>query len=93
MQQKTSVITVYGINSDKEISIDLVVVAKLVDAYLTLIPNEKRDAASALRILRLHDAILELSKAEVSAAAKYIEKKTKEEISKQFKEDIFDGRD
>jgi len=73
---KIQEIYLQGRNSQKELIIEVEVVKELVDAYLTLIPNEKRTTKTALMVMRFHDAVKDMLIAEASAVAKEAEKRT-----------------
>jgi hypothetical protein len=78
-------LTVQGVNSGKHLTISVEVVVSLVNAYMTIIPNEKRDLKTALKVLRFHEGLAELLKAEYQASAEYIEKKAKENAAEELK--------
>lgn len=80
-------ITVMGINSRETVVIRIDVVKELVEAYLRKIPNEQRTLPMSLQVLRLHDDLAKIVKAEHDAAGEYIERKTVEELAKGMKEE------
>ena len=73
---KIQEIYLQGRNSQKELVIHVEVVKELVDAYLTLIPNEKRTMKTSLMVMRFHDSVKDMLIAEASAVAKEADKRT-----------------
>lgn len=73
---KIEEIYLQGRNSQKELVVEVEVVAALVDAYLTKVPNESRTTKMALRAMRFHDAMKGVLVAETEAVAKEVEKRT-----------------
>ena len=73
---KIQEIYLQGRNSQKELVIEVEVVKELVDAYLTLIPNEKRTMKISLMVMRFHDDVKNMLLAEVAAVAKEADKRT-----------------
>jgi hypothetical protein len=71
-----------GMHSRKEIAIRIDVVVALVNAYMTVIPNEKRDLSMSLKVLRLHDDMKDMLMREVDAVQKEAEKRIDETIGK-----------
>jgi hypothetical protein len=80
---KTDQITVQGFNSKKPLTISLMVMARLMEAYMVQIPNEKRDIRTSLEVLRLHDNFMKLVADEVEAADEIIEKRTINAIARE----------
>ena len=77
-------IMVQGQNSHKTISIQVDVVLALVDAFMTKIPNEKRELAMALKVMRLHDDLYNLLKEEATAVQKIGEKRTNKKMMEEL---------
>ena len=73
---KIQEIYLQGRNSQKELVIEVEVVKELVEAYLTLIPNEKRTMKISLMVMRFHDDVKNMLLAEVAAVAKEADKRT-----------------
>ena len=65
-----------GRNSQKEITIEIQTVAILVDAYLTLVPNEKRTTKIALKVMRFHDNLNRMLIDEAAAVVAEVKKRT-----------------
>lgn len=65
--------------SGEKIVIDIEVVVALIDAYMTVIPNEKRTLPTALKVLRFHEDLREVLEAEEAAGLDTIERKAIEE--------------
>lgn len=76
MSTQIQEIFLQGRNSQKEISVEIVVVEELVEAYLTLIPNEKRNMKMSLMVLRFHDDIKNMLVAEAEAVSNEAKKRT-----------------
>ena len=68
--------TLKGNLSGKLVVIDIEVVVALINAYMVVIPNEKRTLSQSLKVLRLHEELNEVLKAEEAAGLQIIEKKT-----------------
>jgi hypothetical protein len=73
---KIEEIYLHGKNSQKEIRIEVLVVKELVDAYLTLIPNEKRTMKMSLMVMRFHDDVKNMLISEATAVANEVHKRT-----------------
>ncbi len=74
---KIEEIYLQGKNSLKELVVEVEVVAVLVDAYLTKVPNESRTTKMALKAMRFHDAMKDMLVAEAKAVSEEAEKRTK----------------
>lgn len=77
-----TVLTVAGLNSGMEVTIDLVSLNKILDWFVKDAPREARDLKSMLIVAKLHNDIERLSNAEVDAANRKIERRVTEVISK-----------
>lgn len=77
-------ITVKGNLSGKAIRLEVKVIYDLVNAYMTIIPNEKRTLPEALNVLRFHDDVRELFNAEEKAGKETINRKFIEEEEKDI---------
>ena len=73
---KIEEIYLQGRNSQKELVVEVEVVAALVDAYLTKVPNESRTTKMALRAMRFYDSMKDMLISEAEAVAKEAEKRT-----------------
>jgi len=76
LSQSPAELTIQGINSQHQVTIDLNSLLELIDTYMTVVPNEKRTLATSLKVLRLHDKFKELLLKETEANERYIEMKT-----------------
>jgi hypothetical protein len=77
-------ITVKGNLSGKAIRLEVKVIYDLVNAYMTIIPNEKRTLPEALNVLRFHEYVRELFDAEEKAGKETINRKFIEEEEKDI---------
>jgi hypothetical protein len=78
---KLQKIVVTGQYSKKEMKIDVDVVYELINAYMTIIPNEKRELALALKVLRFHDDVRDMFTAEEKAGLEELERRTTQAIA------------
>jgi hypothetical protein len=68
-------VTLAGVLSGTQVTLDRDVIAELVKSYLLVIPNEKRELGMAIRVTKMAEDLMNLSKAEGYAAEHYIERK------------------
>lgn len=80
-------LTLQGLNSKKKITLGVTTVLELVKAYLLVIPNEKRELAMSLQVLRFHDSLRDLILDEQAAANTHMEKKAMDAAAKTLMEE------
>ena len=78
---KLAKIALIGKHSKKEMQLDVDVIYELVSSYMTIIPNEKRNLATSLRVLRFHDTVRDMFNEEEKAGLEEIEKRTTQAIA------------
>lgn len=71
--------TLKGNLSGKPIVIDVEVVVALINAYMLVIPNEKRTLPLSLQVLRFHEDLKGVLESEESAGIEMIEKRALKE--------------
>ena len=73
-------ITLNGSLSGEEITIDIDTAVVLINAYMVIIPNEKRTLPDSLKVLRFHEDLKRVLAKEEKAGIEHIERKTKDAL-------------
>lgn len=77
-------ITVVGLNSGKQVLLDIETITYLIQWYLKDAPKEDRVVKVMLQVMRMHDNLADLLAKEVEAARKKMESKFKEELANEY---------
>ena len=68
-------ITVVGLNSRKELALDIDTLKEVIEWYVKFSPIETRSLEVFSRVVRLHDSIQDLRSKELDSTEDYIQKK------------------
>lgn len=81
---EVKVITVVGLNSGKQVLLDIEAITYLINWYLKDAPKEDRVIKIMLQVMRMHDNLADLLAKEVEGARKKMETKFKEELANEY---------